>query len=146
MPEPDAERAFTVPGLPRRAVVAGAGFAVLGVSLVAAGCASGSTPARAPAAPPGTVLGPVADVPVGGGMIYPAARVVVTQPTAGSYQGFSAVCTHQGCLVNQVARGTINCPCHGSRYHLDGTVADGPAPRPLPSMPVTVSGGQLTVA
>jgi len=68
---------------------------------------------------------------------------VVTQPKPNDYLGFSTICTHTGCNVAEVVGGTINCPCHGSRYHLDGTVARGPAPRPLPSRPVRVVNGQI---
>ena len=54
-----------------------------------------------------------ADIPVGGGKVFDALKVVVTQPTAGDYKAFSAVCTHQGCTVNGVSNGVITCPCHG---------------------------------
>jgi len=41
-------------------------------------------------------------------------------------------CSHLGCSValNQDAR-TFDCPCHGSRFHLDGNVLHGPAAYPL---------------
>jgi Rieske Fe-S protein len=88
----------------------------------------------------GTVLGMASAIPVGGGVAYTAAKVVVTQPTKGVYKGFSAVCTHVGCICNQVADGTINCPCHGSKFKItDGSVVAGPAPAPLPAAPVTVT-------
>ena len=82
-------------------------------------------------------------MPVGGGTVFGAARVVVTQPQAGTYVGLSAICTHMGCTVRNASGGTINCPCHGSMYHLDGTVARGPAPRALAHRPVTVVDGEL---
>jgi Rieske Fe-S protein len=85
-------------------------------------------------------------VPVGGGKIYETFEVVVTQPTAGDFRGFTSICTHTGCDVNAVADGTIDCPCHGSRFHLDGTVARGPAPRALNARPVTVVDGQLVLS
>jgi Rieske Fe-S protein len=85
-------------------------------------------------------------VPVGGGTVYETLEVVVTQPEAGRFQGLSAVCTHTGCIVDKVADGLIECPCHGSRYHLDGTVARGPAPRALASRPVKVVDGTVLLA
>jgi Rieske Fe-S protein len=105
---------------------------------------SSSASAKGGSGPTGTLLGAASDVPVGGGMVYTAAKVVVTQPSKGEYKAFSAVCTHVGCLCNQVAGGTINCPCHGSKFKItDGSVVAGPAPAPLPAKTVTVTGGQV---
>jgi Rieske Fe-S protein len=92
----------------------------------------------------GTLLGLAADIPVGGGMIFTAAKVVVTQPANGEYKAFSAVCTHVGCLLNQVADGTIDCPCHGSKFQIsDGAVVAGPAPTALPAAAITVTDGKI---
>ena len=92
----------------------------------------------------GTLLGSAADIPVGGGVVFTAAQVVVTQPTKGVYKAFSAVCTHVGCLCNQVADGTINCPCHGSKFKItNGAVVTGPASSPLPAKTVTVTGDKV---
>jgi Rieske Fe-S protein len=91
----------------------------------------------------GVPLGRTSVVPVGGGTVFAAQKVVVTQPQAGTYIGLSAICTHQGCLVAHVDGGTINCPCHGSRYHLDGTVARGPASRSLTPRHITVVDGDV---
>jgi Rieske Fe-S protein len=89
---------------------------------------------------------PTADVPVGGGQIRTDQKVVVTQPTAGSFMAFSAVCTHQGCLVGSIADGMIVCPCHGSRFSIsDGSVTGGPAPAPLAPASITVSGDTITL-
>ncbi|MFD9241675.1 Rieske (2Fe-2S) protein [Streptomyces sp. NPDC059556] len=97
-------------------------------------------------APSGRALARTADIPVGGGTVFKAEKVVVTQPTAGEFKAFSAVCTHQGCLVNKVADGTIDCPCHGSKFRItDAAVVAGPAPRPLPAEQITVSGDSITL-
>ncbi|MGW8351390.1 Rieske (2Fe-2S) protein [Streptomyces wedmorensis] len=113
--------------------------------------ATGTTPSE-PAATTspgggGTALAKTSEIPVGGGKVFAAKKVVVTQPETGEFKAFSAVCTHQGCLVNKVAEGTINCPCHGSKFRIaDGSVAAGPAPRPLPAEQITVSGDTITLA
>lgn len=87
------------------------------------------------------------DIPVGGGKIYEAEAVVVTQPAAGQFKAFSAKCTHQGCLVKSVANGIITCPCHTSTFSAtDGSVKGGPAPAPLAAKTVTVSGDSITIA
>jgi Rieske Fe-S protein len=92
----------------------------------------------------GTVLGDSSAVPVGGGVVFTAAKVVVTQPTKGVFKAFSAVCTHVGCVCDQVANGTINCPCHGAKFKIsNGAVVAGPAPTPLPAAKITVANGKI---
>src|SRR6202453_3333426 len=98
------------------------------------------TPAAAP------VLAAASDIPVGGGKIFTAEKVVVTQPVADEYRAFSAVCTHVGCLVNQVANGTIDCPCHGSQFRItNGAVVTGPAMTPLPPKKIKVEAGKVVL-
>jgi Rieske Fe-S protein len=108
---------------------------------------SGATTAApasgAPGAPAANAIAKTADVPVGSGVIVD--KVVVTQPTAGVFKGFSAICTHAGCTVNKVTDGTIDCPCHGSKYNLDGSVANGPATKPLAVENVTVQGDSIVL-
>ena len=147
------------PALPRRTLLAGA--AAVGV----AGCGT-FTPPSAPQAPPaapttadgippasgpvptgaaGPAVAAAADVPVGGALIVPERELVISQPTAGMFTGLSAICTHTACIVNRVENGSIICPCHGSRYGLDGTVQQGPAPRPLDPRPVAVVNGEIVL-
>lgn len=111
---------------------------------------SGTTPTDTPGSSASTpsagrvVLGTTDHVPVGGGVILADRQIVLTQPTAGVIKAFTAVCTHQGCTVSSIEGDLIVCPCHGSRYHLsDGSVANGPAPRPLAPIAVTVSGTDI---
>lgn len=93
------------------------------------------------------VLAKAADVPVGGGVILADKAIVITQPTKGTFEGFSAICTHRQCTVGSVSGGTINCPCHGSRYSIkDGSVQGGPAPAPLPKKPVKEEAGSIVPA
>jgi Rieske Fe-S protein len=153
--------------LTRRAVVAGSGLVAVSAALAA--CSSygnqnaaptseapltpagpaDTTAAGAPAAPgaaAGERLAATSAIPVGGGTVFADKKVVVTQPEAGTFKAFSSTCTHQGCTVNKVAGGTINCPCHGSKFAIaDGSVVQGPAQRPLEARQVTASGGELSL-
>ena len=138
------------------AVVAGAGLPVL----AACGGGSGDTTTDGAATPgggdtssgdaSGGAAGPLvatSEVPVNGGVILDAQKVVVTQPTAGTFKAFSAVCTHQSCTVGSVKDGVISCPCHGSAYNAaDGSVKNGPATRPLKEISVTVQDGEVVEA
>ena len=72
-------------------------------------------------------IGKTSEVPVGGGKIFTADKVVVTQPTAGEFKAFSAMCTHQGCPVSKIEGNEIDCTCHGSKFSIaDGSVHEGP--------------------
>ncbi|MFJ4370428.1 Rieske (2Fe-2S) protein [Streptomyces chartreusis] len=95
----------------------------------------------------GDKLADTADIPVGGGTIFKDQKVVVTQPEQGQFKAFSAICTHQQCLVGSVSDGTINCPCHGSKFKItDGAVANPPATRPLPAQNIVVDGNSISLA
>jgi nitrite reductase/ring-hydroxylating ferredoxin subunit len=102
-----------------------------------------TAPPSGPAEPPGA-LASTADVPVGGGTILTSKKIVITQPQAGSFEAFTAVCTHQGCIVSTVSGGTINCPCHGSKFSIaNGSVVNGPATRPLAAVSIAVQGTSI---
>ncbi|WP_406434155.1 Rieske (2Fe-2S) protein [Streptomyces sp. NBC_00631] len=104
------------------------------------------TASGAASAAAGSALAQTSEIPEGGGTIFKDQKIVVTQPAKGEFKAFSAICTHMGCTVAKVADGTIDCPCHGSRFHIaDGAVAHGPATRPLPAKSITVSGNSITL-
>ena len=86
-------------------------------------------------------------IPEGGGAIFAAAGVVVTQPAPGVFVGFASTCPHRGCTVRAVVAGTINCFCHGSRFRItDGCVAGGPARRPLVRRPIVIREGTIILS
>ena len=59
-------------------------------------------------------------------------RVAAYRDEAGELHALSARCTHLGCLVAfNTAERSWDCPCHGSRFDLDGKVIQGPAVRDL---------------
>ncbi len=75
--------------------------------------------------------------------VPPGRSVALFRDPEGVY-AISTVCTHLGCIVKPAAEG-FECPCHGSRFAPDGGVRKGPAPKPLPWLKVSVSGGLVTV-
>jgi Rieske Fe-S protein len=158
MNQPDqvpSQQQSAVKGIDRRTVIRNAGVVGVGVvgaaTLVACGGSDKETPstltttAGADAAPGGVIK--VAEIPVGGGKVFATDKVVVTQPKAGEFKAFSAVCTHKGCTVKSVENGTINCPCHGSKFDMaTGAVTAGPAKAPLPGKTATVSGDAVAIS
>ena len=130
----------------RRHVLAGTAGLGLATPLLAA-CGGGESASQgSTGSSGGGSLVPTSRVPVGGGTIVDSQEVVVTQPTEGDFKAFSAVCTHQGCLVGKVEKGEILCPCHGSAFSAeDGSVVTGPATAPLEEVEITVQGDQVTL-
>lgn len=132
-------------GVTRRGVLAGA--AAAGVGAVAAGaltaCGDGGE-GGGPATSAGPETVPAADVPIGGAVIV--GQAIVSQPVAGEFQAFSAVCTHEFCLISRVQESTVECTCHGSQFSaFDGSVLRGPAQRPLEARTVSADGETLTI-
>ena len=131
--------------LTRRGVLIGGGLCTLAVCGVA-GCSSYG-PEDKPAAPVLPMTVSTSDIPVGGGKIYADHKIVITQPAAGDFKAFSAICTHQQCVVTEIVGEDIDCKCHGSKFSIkDGSVVQGPATRPLGSFKATVSGEDITVS
>ncbi|GAB3866255.1 Rieske (2Fe-2S) protein [Dactylosporangium cerinum] len=127
----------------------GAAPALAGGDTGTAGATGGGTPAGEGGGGGGGGGGfaKTSDIPVGGGKIFEDQKIVVTQPTAGQFKCFTAVCTHAGCVVGDVSGGTINCPCHGSKFKVaDGSVANGPASKALKAVAIKVNGDSIAKA
>lgn len=147
--------------LSRRTALALGGTGAIGGALALAGCAAsddgsgGSAPGGSDggsAAPTtgaadatGEEVASLADIPVGGSIdaTIGGEPVLLAQPTAGEVVAYSAICTHQGCVV-AAAGAKFECPCHGSIFDAaTGDVEVGPALEPLESVAVTVDGDRV---
>ncbi|WP_317442145.1 Rieske (2Fe-2S) protein [Streptomyces collinus] len=150
-------------GPARRTVMAAAGAAGLATALTACGSSDDSSntgnagnagtggdtgnAGAGSGSAGGAALAKTSDIPEGGGKVFEAKGVVVTQPAAGTYKAFSSKCTHRGCTVGSVADGVIVCPCHNSHFSAeDGSVKKGPATQPLAAAKITVSGDEIKLA
>jgi nitrite reductase/ring-hydroxylating ferredoxin subunit len=134
----------------RRALIGGFVGAGIGVPLLAACGSDDSGSGGSNSSGSTTSQGAIAktsEVPVGGGKIFTSEKVVVTQPTEGDFKAFSAICTHQQCVVTEIKGDDIDCACHGSKFSIkDGSVVSGPANKPLQAFKATVSGEEITVS
>lgn len=126
----------------RRSVLKGAALAGA-TALGAAACAPGrAAPSPTPTAP--VDLGSAGAVAAGTAKLYRNDRVLVYSPSQGDYRCFSAVCTHEGCVLETIVKTTAQCACHGSQFDATtGKVIQGPATKPLPAVPVRVEAGKL---
>ncbi|HET8780035.1 MAG TPA: Rieske (2Fe-2S) protein [Agromyces sp.] len=154
----------------RRTVLTIGSVGAVGSALALAGCAADApdaTSTATPSAPPtvktdtpaapttapdapalGDDIAALADVPVGGSIdaTINGEPALISQPTAGQVVAFSAICTHQQCVV-AAAGNEFHCPCHGSMYDATtGDVIQGPALEALPSIPVAVAGDRIVAA
>ena len=90
-------------------------------------------------------VGPPADILPGTVLVIAKHKLYVIRSSEGIY-ALSSVCTHLGCMTRYAEEsGQLACPCHGSRFSLDGRVAAGPAPRPLRRLQITLERGILVV-
>jgi cytochrome b6-f complex iron-sulfur subunit len=90
-------------------------------------------------------IGKPEEIPIGTLVALVEQKLYVMHDAQGFY-AMSAVCTHLGCLTRfEKEQNRIFCPCHGSRYAIDGHVTVGPAPKPLPRLLLTVEQGLLVV-
>jgi cytochrome b6-f complex iron-sulfur subunit len=116
--------------------------------------ATNDTSADAPTADTGSagsseVIGTVADLETNGFLLKADAAVgpVLVVGTADALSAVNPTCTHAGCTVEWKGDQTLMvCPCHGSQFNSDGTVAKGPATEPLPTYAVQVEGDNVVVS
>ncbi|WP_127793629.1 Rieske (2Fe-2S) protein [Agromyces sp. LHK192] len=157
--------------LSRRTVLTIGGTGAVTGALVLAGCSADESPSAAPttspptgadeptSAPPSASAAPddqadagavagiaaLASVPVGGSVAVEidGEPALLAQPEAGKVVAFSAICTHQQCVVAP-AGARFECPCHGSAFDAaTGEAVQGPAFDPLPPIAVRVEGDQI---
>lgn len=144
---------MSVPRLTRRslfrglvpAVAAGvAGFVWARASVDAEEATNVAANSYGPAESTGdTPLAKLSEVPDGGGIVVEEANVVIVRDGE-DIHAFSAICTHQGCIVSSVEDGSITCPCHGSVFDAGtGEPTQGPATRPLTTVAVQVQGEEI---
>jgi cytochrome b6-f complex iron-sulfur subunit len=91
------------------------------------------------------LVGRPEDIPVNSVLVLPEQKAYVVHAADGFY-ALAATCTHLGCLTQyERDQNRLFCPCHGSRFGIDGEVTNGPAPRPLPRLALTLEAGQLVL-
>ncbi len=135
----------------RRAIMGGLVGMGIGVPLLAA-CGSEDDEGNGGGTPSTGLIGKTSEVPVGGGKIFTAEKVMISQPTEGEFKAFSTICTHQKCAITMLTGDEIECGCHHSRFAVkDGSNIGGPDKTPagsvkdLASLKVEVRGDELFV-
>ena len=126
-------------------------------------CGTGTSSPTSPSGPSATLgvlvgrfVGSVVQAPVGGSALSQesgavlvesaAGKFLVARTSANTFTAIDAICTHEGCTITGIAGTTYVCPCHGSRYSLNGRVLAGPATASLRQYPATVADGVVTIA
>ena len=132
----------------RRRFFQTAGFSACGIAAVgAAVLGENFLEPRALFEPPTRFLLGAPESITPGAVFLEEAHQVYVMRFAEGFRALSAVCTHLGCITRyQPDDKCIACPCHGSRFSLDGEVLEGPAPRPLPWLRVELTAsGRIAV-
>jgi nitrite reductase/ring-hydroxylating ferredoxin subunit len=93
-------------------------------------------------------VGPITEVALGGAtrFLVEGRPVIITQPSAGEFRGFVAVCTHAGGAINGLRDEKLFCGSHNSYFDVEtGEAVQGPARNPLGKVEVIVEGENLVV-
>jgi cytochrome b6-f complex iron-sulfur subunit len=73
-------------------------------------------------------------------------RVIVARTTTGNFLAVSAICTHEGTIIQyQSSSNNFRCPNHGATFSATGQVTNGPANRPLTQYKTELTGTSLRV-
>jgi cytochrome b6-f complex iron-sulfur subunit len=90
----------------------------------------------------GTALGSV-----GGAALVQAgsSSFLVARTGDNAFNAFTAVCTHEQCIVSGFQSGAFVCPCHGSQYNTNGQVQQGPATQRLQQFTTQFTNNVLTI-
>jgi nitrite reductase/ring-hydroxylating ferredoxin subunit len=130
---------------PPRATRRAALRALLGLLGLAGAAALDRMLSRAEALPESAHRWASVPLPPGDGVRMSREAIVVRR--GARVEVFSPVCPHLGCRIDRMDGDAIACPCHGSRFALDGAVLHGPATRPLRALAhdVSAAGGVVRV-
>lgn len=152
------ERRLSRRGFVRLCAALGAGFTASSF-LAACGGSAGVDPgggepvSGGPEAGEGEAIARASAVKPDAGVAFTDAvsgeQAVLLRSADGLIHAYSAVCTHQGCIVAYDAKeGTLECPCHDSIFDPENgaEVVSGPAQRPLPEIPVRIEDGMVVRA
>ncbi|MDP6809876.1 MAG: Rieske (2Fe-2S) protein [Kiritimatiellia bacterium] len=125
---------------------AGVSAFLTAMGLAGAGSLVGLSPSVLPDPSKQLKIGPPQDYPSGTVRVFDEEKVVVISDDEGIY-ALSLVCTHLGCVVTlDRGSGQFDCPCHGSKFTMEGEVTKAPAPRSLDRYEVSLlPGGQMMV-
>ncbi len=98
---------------------------------------------------PERVVAHASEIPVGGVKIFeypgPGEQCILVRPVADTYVAYSQKCTHLSCAVYYAREhNRLECPCHEGYFSIkDGSVIQGPPPRPLPHVVLERRGDDL---
>jgi cytochrome b6-f complex iron-sulfur subunit len=78
---------------------------------------------------------------------YSGGSLLAAFTNDGAYHAMTAICPHQGCIINQYDSGSKEfvCQCHGSTFSVTGAVTNGPASSALRQYQTSVIGNQLII-
>jgi cytochrome b6-f complex iron-sulfur subunit len=90
---------------------------------------------------------PLASTGTAASVHYQSGSILVDHPSDNVFNALSSICTHQSCTIDSFDSGKSQfvCPCHGSRFDVNGNVVQGPAGSPLPKYSTQFEGDQLTI-